>query len=739
MGIFKEFLSQVTLNYSRNDSKVIVSAMRQSERLMRGMVRYDGSPFVQHSLGVARIVASNLGLGPSAVVASLMHDVARLALMSMSQIEAKYGATVTQILRGMNSISSVDAKVSTLQAENFKELIISYSTDPRVLLIKIADRLEVMRSLDKFPELKRNKKSWETLHLYAPLAHKLGLYTIKTEMEDLSLKYLEHKEFTSIQQKLKDSEDERMALIREFIKPIEAKLNELGINYKIKSRTKSIYSIWRKMRKQRVPFEGVYDIFAIRIIVDCPSEIEKMQCWTVFSVVTDYYTPNPDRMRDWISIPKSNGYESLHATVLAGQKLMPLYELTSPKWIEVQIRTLRMDDVAERGVAAHWRYKELSSGAMSSEAWLERLRSIVDSSASDLPLGEEFDFTVGSSEVFVFTPTGDLRKLPEGATVLDFAFDIHSNVGASCTGATVNGRAVPIKERLRSGDVVEIKSSKNQRAKVDWLNIVVTNKAKSKIRQILREELASSATLGKEELERKIKNWRLSMTMEEAVTLLCKYYKVKTGLEVYDMIAEGRASMNEIKELLTRYLLEGMPITEPKPRRVAPTNTQAKSTSSDSLIIDNSVPGVEYKMAGCCNPIYGDDVFGFVTIHSGITIHRKSCPNAPRLTEQYPYRIMEARWREGASSSGAFLTSLKFDGTDVPGIASTITETVGHKLEVNIRSINMTAYKEKDKDKFKGEMVVEVKNSQTIDLVIHSLKKVKGIERVMRVASQVKN
>ncbi|MEG0655898.1 MAG: RelA/SpoT family protein [Mucinivorans sp.] len=727
MGIFKDFLREVTANYSASDSRVIVSAMRTAERLMRPRVRYNNDPFVHHSLGVARIVAHKMGLGPSAVVAALLHDVARENMMTMPDVIAKYGAMVGEILRGMNSISSVDAKISTLQADNFRDLIISYSTDPRVLLIKIADRLEVMRSLAAFPELKRNKKSWETLHLYAPLAHKLGLYTIKTELEDLSLKYLEETEYRAIEQKLKESQAERMAFIAEFTRPIEEKLNAIGLTYKIKSRTKSIYSIWRKMKKQKVPFEGVYDIFAIRVIVDCPQEIEKMQCWTVFSVVTDFYTPNPDRMRDWISIPKSNGYESLHATVLAST--LPLGGTKeAPRWVEVQIRSARMDDVAERGVAAHWRYKELSAGAISSEAWLERLRSIVDSSASDLPLGEEFDFSVSSSEVFVFTPTGDLRKLPEGATVLDFAFDIHSLVGASCTGALVNGHAVPIKERLRSGDVVEIKSSKNQRAKVDWLNFVVTNKAKSKIRQILREELASSATLGKEELERKIRNWRLPLTMEEAVTLLCKLYKVKTGIEVYDIIAEGRASMIEIKDHLTRYVQEGLPINEPKARK-APTSTTSHAGANDALVIDNSVHGLDYKMAGCCNPIFGDLIFGFVTIHSGITIHRQGCPNASRLREQYPYRVMEARWREeAAATSGAFLASIKVEGTDSQGIASQITDLITQKLGVNIRTVNFSAIG----GSFTGLVVVEVKNTLMVDMIIHSLCKVKGVERAAR-------
>lgn len=713
MGIYKDFISSIRGNYSASSCGLIVAALRDSTRRMRPFERYNGEPLSNHALGVARIVAVDLGLGCNSVVASLMHDVSRLGLISESELRANYGSTVVEILKGMNSISNVDTKLSTLQVDNFRELIISYSTDPRVLLIKIADRLEVMRSLATFPELKRNKKSWETLHLYAPLAHKLGLYSIKTELEDLSLKHLEGRDYKEIAQKLSASEVERQEFIAEFIKPIEAKLKSLKLKYTIKSRTKSVYSIWRKMKKQNVPFEGVYDLFAVRIVIDCAPEKEKMQCWTAFSIVTDFYTPNPDRMRDWISIPKSNGYESLHATVLTN----------GGKWVEVQIRSDRMDAVAERGVAAHWRYKEVAGDGINSEQWLERLRSIVDNSAADLPLGEEFDFSVGSSEVFVFTPNGDLRKLPEGATVLDFAFDIHTNVGANCTGATVNGKAVPIKEKLRSGDVVEIKSSKNQHAKVDWLAIVVTNKAKSKIRQILREEIASSATLGKEELERKIKNWRMNITLEEVVTLLRKRYKVKTGLEIYDMIAEERIQLSDIKEHISKYLTQGEPINEPKERKK--TTAAATENSKDILTIDNSVRGIDYKMARCCSPIFGDDVFGFITIHSGITIHRESCPNAARLRHNYPYRVVEARWKD-ATAGGSFLATINVEGEDSHGITTKITDIVSDKLGLNIRSMVFSAAG----GVMQGKLLIEVRNRSSVDMVLYNLRSVKGVTKV---------
>lgn len=710
MGIYKEFLKSICELYSEQSAPMIISALRHGAHLLAGKDRYNGDPLFLHSLQTARIVAVDLGLGRNSVVAALLHDASRLGLISKEELSQKYGNTVVEILKGMNSISNVDTKLSTLQVDNFRELIISYSTDPRVLLIKIADRLEVMRSLGDFPELKRNKKSWETLHLYAPLAHKLGLYSIKTELEDLAFKHLENAQYKAIKQKLTESEDERQKFIARFVVPIQAKMKSMGLKFTIKSRTKSIYSIWRKMKKQNVPFEGVYDLFAIRIIIECDQDHEKMQCWTAFSIVTDFYTPNPDRMRDWISIPKSNGYESLHSTVLT----------TDGRWVEVQIRSGRMDEVAEKGVAAHWRYKDVAGGGMSSEQWLERLRSIVDNSASDLPMGEEFDFSVGSCEVFVFTPTGDLRKLPEGATVLDFAFDIHTNVGSGCTGATVNGRAVPIKEKLRSGDVVEIKSSKNQRAKVDWLNMVVTNKAKSKIRQILREELASSATLGKEELERKIKNWRFNITLEEAVTLLCKRYKVKTGLELYDMIAEERLQMSDIKEHLAKYILLGEPINEPKERKK--TAPKPESTT-DILTIDDTVRGVDYKMARCCSPIFGDDIFGFITVHSGVTIHRTSCPNSSRLKDHFPYRIVQAQWKGGAA--GAFLARLHIEGDDKPGATSVVTDLISHALGFNIRSMNFSA----SGGIMRGEIAIEVANRGSVDMVLHNLRHLPGITR----------
>lgn len=708
MKLYREFLQSITSAYSPTSCRSIVAALRFASFELRHHKRYDGSPLVLHSVHVARIVCAEIGLGRNSVIASLLHDVARMGILTERQIIDRYGKTVADILRGMNSISAVDAKTSSLQVDNFRELIVSYSSDPRVILIKMADRLEVMRSLEMFPELKRNKKSWETIHLYAQLAHKLGLYSIKSEMEDLALRHLETKDYSYITRRLEETAEERQAFISRFIDPITHKLDSLNIKYHVKSRTKSVYSIWRKMKKQRLKFDEVYDIFAIRVIIDCEHEFEKMQCWTVFSVVTDFYTPNPDRMRDWISIPKSNGYESLHSTVVT----------KDGRWVEVQIRTERMDEVAERGVAAHWRYKGVSGGGLSTDEWLSRLRGIVENTATAEAINEEFDITLGSNEVFIFTPNGDLRKLPEGATLLDFAFDIHSNLGALCTGGRVNGRKVQIREKLRSGDIVEVTTNKSQRPKTDWLNFVVTNKAKSKIRQILREEQASSANLGREELERKLKNWKMSLTIEEAVTCLTKHYKVKTGFEIYSMISEQRVAMSEIKERLTAFVNGEIPAADTKPRKEV-----AQRVESSELVIDDSLRGLDYKLGKCCNPIFGDDVFGFVTVNSGITIHRNDCPNAARLSEKYPYRKVDARWGSG-KAGGSYSSVIRITGEDSPGLANKITEIVSQELKINIRSMTINTVD----GVVNGTLAVEVTNSSIVDMVIYNLKRIKGLK-----------
>lgn len=693
---------------------VVCSALRVAVDQLKGMTRHDGTPFVTHAINTAIIVIQEVGLGRNSTVSTLLHDVVRLGLMDAEQVGERFGEQCVGILQGLCNISEVDPKVESEQADNFRELIVSYSTDPRVILIKLADRLEVMRKLDIFPREKRKKKSWESLNLYAQIAHKLGLYNIKSELEDIALKYLEPKDYEYISRRLSETAAERKEFIRAFVKPIEEKMQHLGIKYHLKSRTKSIYSIWRKMKRMHIGFDEVYDLFAIRIIIDCPREQEKAQCWAIYSIVTDFYTPNPDRMRDWLSIPKSNGYESLHTTVVTD----------TGRWVEIQIRSERMDEIAEHGVAAHWRYKGVSGGAMGTEEWFAKLREIMETTQHQ-EIAQKFDAKLSSGEIFVFTPNGDLRKLNEGATVLDFAFEIHSNLGASCIGGKVNHRNVSFREVLRNGDIVEILTSKTQKPKADWLNFVTTSKARNKIKAYMREEQAKAASLGREELERKIKNWKLSITMDDAVVTLCKYYKLKTGTELYGQIAQQKIILSDIKEILTRYLngtLDG------DHELKGPVAFKVSSDNTDALVIDESLSNIEYKLAKCCNPIFGDEIFGFTTVNNGITIHRQDCPNAIRLKERYPYRVLPARWQQSAAK-GAFVATIRIQADDTTGLVNKIAEVINRDLKVNIRSMNLSS----SGGMLSGLINIEVTGTQLVDAVIYSLMRIKGIQRVFRV------
>ncbi|MFR2861075.1 MAG: RelA/SpoT family protein, partial [Alistipes ihumii] len=664
-------------------------------------------------INTAMIVIREVGLGRNSTISTLLHDVVRLQLVDVYKIGNRFGEQCVGILQGLCNISDVDPKVANDQVDNFRELIVSYSTDPRVILIKLADRLEVMRILDIFPEQKRKKKSWESLNLYAQIAHKLGLYSIKSELEDIALKYLEPADYAYIEKRIAETAAEREQFIRGFVRPIEEKMRAQGIRYHLKSRTKSIYSIWRKMKRMRIGFDEVYDLFAIRIIIDCPREQEKAQCWSIYSIVTDFYTPNPDRMRDWISIPKSNGYESLHTTVVTD----------TGRWVEIQIRSERMDEIAERGVAAHWRYKGVKGGGLGTEQWFSKLREIMETTQTQ-SLAEKFDAKLSSGEVFVFTPNGDLRKLSEGATVLDFAFDIHSGLGMTCVGGKVNHRNVSLREVLHNGDIVEILTSKQQKPKADWLNIVTTAKARSRIKAYMREQQAQAASLGREELERKIKNWKLSVTMDDAVMVLCKYYKLKTGTELYGQIAQQKIVLADIKEVLTRYLSDSL---DERPVREVPV-TKVSVESDDALIIDESLSNIEYKLAKCCNPIFGDEIFGFTTVSGGITIHRQDCPNAQRLKERYPYRVLPARWQaEGAK--GAFRAAIRIQADDLTGLVNKIAEVINRDLKINIRSMSLNS----SGGTLSGLINIEVTSTQVVDAVIYSLMRIKGVQKVFRV------
>ncbi|MCC8034356.1 MAG: RelA/SpoT family protein [Rikenellaceae bacterium] len=713
------FLKKASEYFSQKSSSMILSALELAAEKLDGQKRYDGSPFLDHSVNTAMIVISEIGLGRNSTISTLLHDPVRLGLLPAEQAGELYGVECTPILHGLCNISDVNPKLSKEQADNFRDLIVSYSTDPRVILIKLADRLEVMRNLSSFPKEKRLKKSWESLNLYAQIAHKLGLYSIKSELEDISLSHLEPREYKHIVSKLEESEAEREAFIEQFLDPIVGRLRQAGIKHTIKSRTKSVHSIWSKMKRVGIPFEEVYDLFALRIIIDCPREMEKQLAWNVYSIVTDYYTPNPERMRDWISIPKSNGYESLHTTVVTKEG----------KWVEIQIRSERMNEVAERGIAAHWRYKGVNQGGMGSEQWLAKVRELMEADsqnmAANLAAGAG---TLG--EIFVFTPNGDLRKLPEGATLLDFAFDIHTGLGSTCTGGRVNQRNVQIREVLHNGDIVEIFTSKTQRPKADWLNAVVTSKARNKIRAYLREEQAKAANLGREELERKLKNWKLAITIDDAVVVLCKYYKVKTGIEIYARIASGKIGIAEVKELLSRHL-GGETLTQTR-RRAIPAPKTTVANTGDALIIDDTIKNLDYKLAKCCNPIFGDDVFGFVTVNAGITIHRGDCPNARRLREQYPYRVLPAQWRS-TSAPGTFQAAIRVVAENTTGMVNRITEVISQELKINIRSMSLSP---NNKGEITGLVNIEVNGTQIVDMVIYKVGNIKGVVKAYRIKNQ---
>ena len=730
---YNDFREYVASNYSVTTQEMVDRAILFAAERMEGITRYDGSPMLDHDIAVARIVAEEIGLGRNSIVGSIIHDVVRIAVQQHPEdieelsttIRQEFGEEVLGITLALSKISNIKLKRSKEQASDFRDMIVSYSEDPRVILIKLGDRLEVMRTLDIFPEKKRLAKSWESLNLYAEIAHKLGLYSIKSALEDLSLKYIEPTAYNDIVQQLKESEAERMAFIEEFIAPVRRLLDADGIKYHIKSRTKSVFSIYQKMKKQKVDFKGVYDIFALRIIIDCEPEQEKRLCWTVFSHVTSLYVPNPKRMRDWISIPKSNGYESLHATVMTSEG----------RWVEVQIRTERMDEVAERGIAAHWRYKGVKQGGMGADEWLGRLRELLEDTTSEA-IAHRFEAKPSAGEIFVFTPSGDIRKLPEGATVLDFAFDIHTSLGGICVGGKIGSKVVPIKEQLKNGDICEVLTRKDQTPKADWLNFCITQRARSKIRAYLREEQQKHARLGREELERKIKNWKLDTTIDEAVSYLCKHFKIKRGNELYLAIADQKIEISMVKDILNHWLSgqadeerrqAAADVEERKLRLREEREEQQPPQSNDALVIDERISNIEYKLGRCCNPIKGDDIFGFVTINAGITIHRSDCPNARRMRERYPYRVIEARWRAGAE--GAFRITVAISSADIPGLATSIMDVASKELKLSVRGINYTP---KGDGTASAQLIVEVPSIGVVDMLLHSLRRIKGVKNVYR-------
>lgn len=668
----------------------------------------------------AQIVVEETGLKRDAVVAILLH-----AIDIDDELSANYGKSVARIIHGLKRISELYAKHPVVSSENFRNLLLSFAEDMRVVLILIAARVNLMRQIrDTQNEEDKRRTSEEAAHLYAPLAHKLGLYKLKSELEDLSLKYLEHDAYYMIREKLNATKKARDSYIESFISPVEERLKAAGLTFHIKGRTKSIHSIWQKMKKQRCTFEGIYDLFAIRIIIDTPPEKEKMACWHAYSIVTDMYQPNPKRLRDWLSVPKSNGYESLHITVLGPEK----------KWVEVQIRTERMDEIAERGVAAHWRYKGVK-GEASMDDWLANIRNILETS-DDLQMMDQFKMDLYEDEVYVFSPKGDLFKFPKGATVLDFAYTIHSKVGNACTGARINGRIVSIKERLRSGDSIEILTSNNQHPKRDWLNIVKTSRAKAKIRLAIKETQAKEGLLAKEMIERKFKNRKIELE-EALIAKVIKKLGYKEASDFYKHVANGDVEVNTIIDTyLEVQAREAGQLPDAKARSAAEyttegdaiTNTQFtnRQGTGDVLTIDKNVKGLDFQLAKCCQPIYGDDVFGFVTINGGIKIHRVNCPNAPELRERFGYRIVKARW--SGKGTAQYSLTLRVVGNDDIGIVSNLTSIISRDEKLLLRSISIDSHD----GLFRGTLVVMIDDATKIDSLIRKLRTVKGVKNVER-------
>lgn len=696
----------------------IMQAIREG-RLKRDA--FGLNPILQ-GLRTAEIAVNEIGLKRDSVLSILLYYGVVTESSTLDNIKAEYGEGVAHIIHGLVKVQELYKKNPVIESENFRNLLISFSEDMRVILIMIADRVNLMRQIRDTEQKEAQRAiAEEASYLYAPLAHKLGLYKLKSELEDLSLKYLEHDAYYLIKTKLNATKEARDAYIQRFVQPLDERLKAAGLNYHMKGRTKSIHSIWQKMKKQKCNFEGIYDLFAIRIIIDSPIEREKMLCWQVYSIVTDMYQPNPKRLRDWLSVPKTNGYESLHITVLGPES----------KWVEVQIRTERMDEVAERGLAAHWRYKGVKSEGGIDE-WLGSIRSALENN-DDLQLMDQFKMDLYEDEVYVFTPKGDLIKFPKGATILDFAYHIHTNIGNTCVGGKINGKAVSFRETLHSGDTIEILTQSNQKPKRDWLNIVKSSKAKSKIRLALKETQAKEGLMAKELLERRFKNRKLEI-QESTMAHLIKKMGYKENSEFYKDVADGKLDSNLIIEQYTEVYYQQQNVAN-TPRTAASAELFAYENpheelaqgNDDVLIIDRNLKGIDYKLAQCCHPIYGDQVFGFVTVNGGITIHRSDCPNAPELRKRFGYRIVKAKW--SGKGNGQYSIAIRVIGTDDIGIVSNITNIISKEEKIVMRSINIDS----NDGIFKGNLVVQLDDTSRLEALLKRIRTVKGVKQVDRI------
>ena len=730
---FSPFEKQETQNiYSKLKEILSSSLMPGDENKMRAHLKrtVEGNAVHRDIFGLnpilcglqtALIAVEEIGLRRDAVMAIMLHNSVENGFTSVDEVKVHYGEAVARILHGLQRIGDLYKKNPVVESENFRNLLISFAEDMRVILIMIANRVNLMRQIkDNDNDEARRKVAEEAAYLYAPLAHKLGLYKLKSELEDLSLKYLEHDAYYMIREKLNATKQTRDNYIANFIKPVEEKLLQQGLHFHIKGRTKSIHSIWQKMKKQKCAFEGIYDLFAIRIILDSPIELEKMQCWQAYSIVTDMYQPNPKRLRDWLSVPKSNGYESLHITVLGPEK----------KWVEVQIRTERMDEIAERGVAAHWRYKGVK-GETGLDEWLNNIRNILETS-DDMQVMDQFKMDLYEDEVFVFTPKGDLFKFPKGATVLDFAYHIHSKIGNTCTGARINNKVVTFREPLHSGDQVEIMTASVQKPKQEWLNIVKTSRAKAKIRLALKETQVKEGLFAKEMIERKFKNRKIELE-ESLMTRLIKKLRFKETSDFYRQIASGELDVNTVIEKYLELQVKEQHIIGDNMAQSADgfslqgnTDKNVDHPSDDVLVIDQNLKGIDFQLAKCCQPIYGDEVFGFVTAGGGIKIHRCDCPNAPELRKRFGYRIVKARWSGKGSSK--YSITLHVVGNDDIGIVNNLTSIISREEKLTLRSISIDSHD----GLFSGNLVVMLDDTSKLEALIKKLKAVKGVLNVTR-------
>lgn len=714
---YKALIKACKRRLEKGDKEIIRKAFEVAVEAHKEMRRKSGEPYIYHPIAVAQICAEEIGLGTTAIVCALLHDTVEDTDLTLEDVKGMFGDKVAQIIDGLTKISGVFDQTSSIQAENFRKMLLTLSEDVRVILIKLADRLHNMRTLDHMKPDKQMKIASETLYLYAPLAHRLGLNAIKSELEDLGLKYTNPKQYYHIERKLRETENERKKYIKNFIDPLQDILKEQGFKFKMFGRPKSIFSINNKITHKGVAFEEIYDLFAIRIVIDTPLEKEKSDCWKIYSIITDFYHPSPERLRDWISTPKSNGYESLHTTVMGPEG----------KWVEVQIRTVRMDELAEMGYAAHWKYKDAGAEKESNlEGWLRRIREMLDNpDPNALEFIDDFKLNLFADEMFVFTPKGEMKTLPTGATALDFAFEIHTKVGEQCIGAKVNQKLVPLSYQLKSGDQVEVLTSSKQTPKDDWINFVVTARAKSKIKHALKEERRKIAEQGKEILEKKFNKCKVDYNPQN-INEFVIFLKLPSSGELFYRVAVGNVDVKEIKEFheFKTHPEKFHPKKAEKKIEELVTNVRGKS---DMLVIGDDMQQLDYSLSNCCTPIPGDEVFGFVTVNEGIKIHRTNCPNAVKLLSNYAYRVVKAKWNNDHLIS--FMAGIKVMGTDELGLVNNITKIISSQLNINMRSISFDT----EDGIFEGTITVFVHDAKHLDHLIDSLKEVKGVTNVIRI------